>query len=97
MYKKNKTPGEIAEIIERFVFRGPSAQQTRHDLEWNDLLDCKVGDPALNSVVKQCELINREFLPDRSLSEVAKLQRDQAADEQLKIIAAQLREMEREH
>jgi len=93
MYKRNKTPGEIAEIIEHFVFRSSSEQPIRHDLEWNDLLDCGVGNPVLNSIVKQCELINREFLPDRSLSEVAKLQHEQDADERLKIIAAQLREM----
>jgi hypothetical protein len=58
-------------------------------------LDCGVSDPELNSMVKQCELINREFLPDRSLSEVAKLQCEQDADERLKIIAAQFREMEK--
>jgi len=65
MYKKNKTPGEIAAIIERFVYRNPSDQQIRYDLEWNDLLDCGVSDPVLNSIVRQCELINREFLPER--------------------------------
>jgi hypothetical protein len=95
MYKKNKTPGEIAEIIEHFVFRGPSEQQVRYDLEWNDLLDSGVSDPLLISIVKQCELINREFLPEGSLSEVAKLQREQDADGRLKTIAAQLREMEK--
>jgi hypothetical protein len=95
MYKKSKTPGEIAEIIEHFVFRNSSEQPIRYDLEWNDLLDCGVSNPVLNSIVKQCELINRESLPDRSLSEVVKLQREQDADGQLKIIAAQLREMEK--
>ena len=69
----------------------------RHDLEWNDLLDCGASDPALNSIVTQCENINREFLPDSNLSEVATVQREQDADEQLKVIAAQLREMEGKH
>jgi hypothetical protein len=66
-------------------------------MTWNGttFLDSGVSDQVLNSIVKQCEFINREFLPDRSVSEVAKQQREQDADNRLKAIAAQLRRMEK--
>ena len=95
MSSRDKTPGEIADIIEHFVYRGPAAQQARYDLEWYGLLDGGVSDPTLDPVVKQCELINREYIPERSESEAAKVQREQNADERLKKLAAQFREMER--
>ena len=95
MDKRDKTPEEIAGIIERFVYRVPSARYLQSDLEWNDLLDCGVKDPELNVIVKQCELIAREYLPEKDLSPVAKLQREDEADKRLKLIAIQLRKMER--
>ena len=91
VYKRNKSPGEIADIIERFVYRVPSAQQIKSDLEWGDLLDSGVSDPELNLIVKQCEVINREFLPQRGLSPITKQQRELDAEERLKLIATQLR------
>jgi len=90
---KDKTPAEIADIIERFVYRSPSDQQIRHDMEWENLLDSSVSDPELKSVINKCRVINRAFLPDSSLSKVAKQQHEQDADEQLKRIASQLREI----
>lgn len=95
MYKVDKTPEEIADIIEAFVYRKPMPEQVRHDLEWNDLLDCGVRDPILNSIVKQCELINRDYIPEPGDSEVSKFHREQEADRRLKSIVAQLREMGR--
>jgi hypothetical protein len=95
VYKRGKTPEELADIIERFVYRQPSTQQFQYDLEWNDLLDCGVKDPELKSIVKQLELINREYLPQKYLSPVAKQQREHEADERLKLIATQLRNMRR--
>jgi hypothetical protein len=95
VYRRDKTPEEIADMIERFVYREPSTRQWQFDLEWNDLLDCGVKDPELNAIVKQCELINREYLPQKDLSPVSKQQREDEADERLKLIAIQLRNMKR--
>jgi hypothetical protein len=95
MCKRDKTPGEIAEIIEHFIYRNPSDEQLRRDVEWNDLLDCGVSDPELASIVKQCERINVEFIPDSSLSAAAQQQRELNADQQLMQIAVQLRELEK--
>jgi hypothetical protein len=92
---RDKTPGEIADIIERFVYRVTSTLPLQVNLEWNDLLDCGVKDPELNAIVKQCEIINREYLPQKDLSLVSKQQREDNADERLKLIAIQLRNMNR--
>ena len=94
MYRRDKTPGEIAGIIERFVYSRASGNALQCGLEWNDLLECGVTDPALNSIIKECEVINRQFLPESNLSEVSKLQREEDADQRLKAIASQLRAME---
>jgi hypothetical protein len=95
VYNRDKTPGEIADIIERFVYRVTSTLPLQVNLEWNDLLDCGVKNPELNAIVKQCELINREHLPQEDLSSVSKQQREDEADERLKLIAGQLRKMNR--
>ena len=95
MDRRDKTPGEIADILERFVYRVPSTHPHQSDLEFNDLVDCGITDPELNAILKECELINREYLPDKDLSPVLKQKREDEADERLKHIATQLRKMER--
>lgn len=95
MDRRDKTPGEIADIIERFVYRVPSTRPYQSDLEFNDLLDCGVRDPELNAILRKCEIINREYLPDKDLSPVLKQQQEDEADERLKHIATQFRKMER--
>ena len=96
MYKRDKTPGEIADLIDGFIFRDPSDLQSRRDLEWYGMLDCGVTDPVLNALVKECERINAEFIPDSSLSFVAQHERELVAEQRLKEIAAHLRAMERQ-
>jgi len=95
VYKREKTAGEIADIIERFVYRVPSVRALQSDLEFNDLLDCGVKDPELNAILKQCELINREYLPQEDLSPVSKQHREDEADERLKLVVTQLRNLNR--
>jgi hypothetical protein len=88
--RRNCTANEIADIIDRFL-----SNKMTNPFEWDDFIESGVKDPKLNEIRKQCEKINVEFYPDRNLSKEVKLQHERAAEERLRSIATQLRNMDR--
>ena len=51
--KNQKTPGQIADIVERFL-NGSSC----YPQEWNDLVDCGLSDPILEAFRRRCEQLD---------------------------------------
>ena len=96
-----KTPGQAADIIERFLARTGLYPQ-----EFNDFIDCSLSDPRLDAYRQRCEILHSDFetgfearggalillsLEDRQRQP----QREAAAIEALKQIVEELRLLER--
>ena len=89
MSRRQKTAGEIADLIERFL-----SNQLTYPQEWNDFTDCSQQDPCLDALRKQCEMVSAQFEPGHESLD-SREARDTDATEQLKSIAVRLRELER--
>ncbi len=90
MATSDKTAGEIADVIDRYVSNSPI-----NPFEWGDLVDCGARDPELSAIIRQCEIIGAAFEPDPNVELFVKRERELRAIEKLKACAAQLREMEK--
>jgi len=80
MWKKNMSKLEAAVIIERFL-----DNESLYPQEWNDFVECKQQDPAVDAIRKRCDqldpLVNRPGDLDRASTAelsaiVAKLRSD---------------------
>jgi hypothetical protein len=96
MTGKIKTPGQVADIIERFLSGSGLYPQ-----EFNDFFECSVSDPKLNAYRQRCEMLHGEFEPRRGqlipLSlEDRQQQREAAAIRELEQIVAELHLLDRE-
>jgi hypothetical protein len=98
---KWKTPGQVADVIERFL-----AGSGAYPQEFNDFIDCSLSDPKLDAYRQRCEVLHSEFesglearggalillsLEDRRRQP----QREAAAIKELEQIVAELRLFER--
>jgi len=88
MTSRDKTPCEIADLIERFV-----SDRRAHFREWNEFVEGRLQDPRLDAIRKQCGRIGDQF--GSSYRDTLDLSRDdrwQDAVRQLSEIAEQLRD-----
>jgi len=98
MAARTKTPGQIADIIERFLTGSQLYPQ-----EFNDFYDSSVLDAELEPYKERCEVLHAQFGPDNS-SQLILLgledrqqqeRREAAAAKELEQIVAELRLLER--
>jgi hypothetical protein len=99
MTGKTQTPGQIADIIGRFLSVAGLYPQ-----EFNDFFECSLSDPKLDAHRQRCEMLHSEFEPRRghlillSLDDLQhQAQREAAATGELEQIVAELRLLERTH
>ncbi len=88
---RDKTAAEIADLIERYL-----SNRCTYPQEWNDFVDCSNRDPKLDAFRKRCDLISSQFETDRKSLDLNRDDRWQDATDELKKVAAQLRDLERE-
>lgn len=96
-----KTPGQVADVIDRFL-RGAGL----YAQEFNDFVDCSLSDPHLDAYRQRCEILHSQFesgvearggalillsLEDRQQQP----RREAAAIKELEQIVAELRLLER--
>ena len=89
-----KTPGQMADIIERFLSGSGLYPQ-----EFNDFIDCSLANPKLDAYRQQCEVLHTEFEPRSSQFTLLSLedrQRQVAAIKEMEQIVAKLRLLEPE-
>jgi hypothetical protein len=79
--QRGKTPGQIANLIERFL-NGTSL----YPQEWNDFVECGQPDPTLDAYRCRCDLLD--------LLVNSPAPQDPAAVDELKIMIAELRQLE---
>jgi hypothetical protein len=72
MVAKTKTPGQIADIIERFLSGSGLYPQ-----EFNDFIDCSLSDPRLDAFRQRCETLHGEFEPHRDTFVILSLEEPQ--------------------
>ena len=87
---RDKTAAEIADLIERYL-----SNRCAYPQEWNDFVDCSNRDPKLDAVRRQCDTISSQFEKDQKSLDLNRDDRWQDATDELKKIAAQLRDLER--
>jgi hypothetical protein len=88
---RDKTAAELADLIERYL-----SNRCTYPQEWNDFVDCSNRDPKLDAFRRQCEIISSQFETDQKSLDPNRYDRRQDATDELKKIAAQLRDLERE-
>lgn len=86
MAGKIKTPGRVADIIERFL-----SGSSLYPQEFSDFFECSVLDPELDAYRQRCEMLHSEFEPRRGEGGQRQAQRETAAIDELKQIVAELR------
>lgn len=98
MSGKINRPGQVADIIERFL-----SGSVLYPQEFNDFFECSLSDPHLDAYRHRCEMLHREFEPRRSQLTALALEdrrqqalREAAAMKELERIVAELRCLERE-
>jgi hypothetical protein len=88
---REKTVGEIADLIDRFL-----SNQLAYPQEWSDFTDCSNRDPKLDVFRKQCEVISSALETHRPPSlDLNRDERRQDAIDDLKRVAAELRALEK--
>lgn len=98
-----KTPGQIADVIERFL-----AGAELYPQEFNDFIECSLSDPQLDVYRQRCEVLHSEFEPGLEARGGALIllsledrrrqpQREAAAIKELEQIVAELRSLERSY
>ncbi len=94
-----KTPGQVADLIERFL-----AGTVLYPQEFNDFIDCSLSDPQLDAYRQRCEILHSEFETgfERGALTLLSLEarqrqplREAAAIEELRRIVDDLRLLER--
>jgi len=97
MSGKIRTPGEVADIIVRFLSGSGLYPQ-----EFNDFFESSLSDPKLDAYRQRCEMLHSEFEPRRSQMVLLSLeepqrqaQREAAATEELERMVTELRLLER--
>ncbi|MGO8795815.1 MAG: hypothetical protein ACLQLC_13410 [Candidatus Sulfotelmatobacter sp.] len=88
---RDKTAAEIADLIDGFLANRPARNR-----EWYDFLDRSNKDPRLDIFRKQCKRMNDQFQSDKKSLDLDRRDRWQDATNELKKIAAQLRDLEKE-
>jgi len=91
MTRKIKTPGQIADVIERFV-----SGTSLYPQEFNDFFESARLDPKLDVYRERCEMLHIEFEPHKEEGRQQKEQREAAAMRELEQIVAELRLLQRE-
>jgi hypothetical protein len=98
MTGKIRTPGQVADIIARFLSGSGLYPQ-----EFNDFFECSLSDPRLDAYRQRCEMLHTEFEPGRSQMILLPLeeyqrqsQREAAATKELERMVEELRLLERE-
>jgi hypothetical protein len=98
MSGKLRTPGQVADIIARFLSGSGLYPQ-----EFNDFIEGSLSDPKLDAYRQRCEMLHSEFEPRRSQMVLLSLgepqrqaQREAAATKELEQMVAELRLLERE-
>jgi hypothetical protein len=98
-----KTPGQVADVIERFL-----AGAGLYPQEFNDFIECSLSAPPLDAYRQRCEVLHSEFEPGFETRGDALIllslgdrqrqpQREAAAIKELEQIVAELRLLERSH
>ncbi len=82
---RDKTAGEIVDLIERFLLH-----QCAYPQEWNDFVECSNRDPRLDSFRKRCEIVSSQFQTDKKSLDLNRDDRWRDATNELKEIAAEL-------
>jgi hypothetical protein len=98
MSGKINRPGEVADIVERFLSGSELYPQ-----EFNDFFECSLSDPNLDAYRQRCEMLHSEFEPLRGQFTGTSLEerqqqalREAAAVKGLERIVSELRLLERE-
>jgi hypothetical protein len=91
MSTRNKTAAEIADLIERFL-----ANRGAKNREWYDFLDQSHADPRVDVFRGQCQRMNDQFQSDKKSLDLTRDDRWQDATNELRKIAWQLRDFEKE-
>jgi hypothetical protein len=91
MSEKIDRPGQLADIIERFL-----SGASRYPQEFNDFFECVLSDPKLDVYSKRCEILHSEFEPHRGEDPQQKAQREAAAVIELENMVVELRLLERQ-
>ena len=93
-----RTPGQVADIIARFLSGSELYPQ-----EFNDFFEGSLSDPRLDAYRQRCEILHTEFEPRRSQMSLLSLeesqrhaQREAAAMKELGRMVAELRLLEEE-
>ena len=93
-----RTPGQVADIIARFISGSGSYPQ-----EFNDFFEGSLSDPKLEAYRQRCEILHTEFEPRRSQTVLLSIeesqrqtQREANAMKELEQMVAELRSLERE-
>ena len=87
MSEKITTPGQVADIIERFL-----SDSSLYPQEFNDFIDCGLSDSQLDAYRERCEMLHSDF--ESRLAE-RDLQREASATKELEQIVVELRLLER--
>ncbi len=96
---KKQNPGQIADIIERFL-----SGSELHPQEFSDFTECRLSDPKLETYRMRCEMLRTAFETgsDRQLILLSledrdrQVRREAAATKELEQIVTELRMLERE-
>jgi hypothetical protein len=98
MRGKINRPGQVADIIERFLSGSGLYPQ-----EFNDFFECSLSDPQLDVYRQRCEMLHSEFEPHRVQLTTLPLEdhrkkslREAAAVKELERIVDELRLLERQ-
>jgi hypothetical protein len=93
MSRKIDSPGQVADIIERFL-----SGSGRYPQEFNDFFECSLSDPKLDAYRQRCELLHSEFEPRPGYFTLLSLEnrqqqarREAAAVKELQQLVAELR------
>ena len=90
MSGRDRTAGEIADLIERFL-----SHRLRYPQEWNDFTECSLRNCKLDVLRKRCEILSAALQTDRKSLDLNRDDRWGDAIKDLNTIAAQLRDCEK--
>ena len=89
MSKKIDRPGQVADIIGRFL-----SGSMRYPQEFNDFFEWRLADPKLDAHRRRCEILHTEFEPRRGEDPKQRAQREASAVRELESMVEELRSLE---
>ncbi len=89
MSKKIDRPGQVVDIIERFL-----SGSMRYPQEFNDFFEWRLADPRLDAYRRRCKILHTECEPRRGEDPKQRAQREASALRELESMVAELRSLE---